>query len=121
MIDEIKPIELPCRDLRAREVENRPGQIEGRRDLAAGGPGLDPSGPAHDERYADAAFKGGALGATERAHVRGPGEAAVVGDENHQGVFLELVLLQGRQHAADLTIEIFEHCYVGFCIRFGPV
>ena len=121
MVDEIKSIELFSRNLRAREVEDRPCQIEGRRDLVAGGPGLDPSGPAHDERYADAAFKGGALGATERAHVRGAGEAAVIGDENHQGVFLELVLLQGRQHPADLTVKIFEHRYVGFCIRFGPV
>ena len=77
---------------------------------------LDFTGPAHDEGDTNAAFVGGAFQTFEESiavEERGIGTAffvrAIVGGEDHDGVFVETFLLEFGKNLADVGIQAGDH------------
>ena len=80
-----------------------------RRDARAG---RDSGGPAHEERYADAALEVGRLPAAQRRIEPGQVDVvrrAVVVGEDHQRVLIETLRAQGLHHPADAAVQRADH------------
>ena len=124
---EVYPVEFPLRlhvhacdgQSRGRGVELDHGWIEHT--------GLQAAGPGDEERHADAAFERGALGTAKRMVARsvhrraGHGGAAVVADEENEGVLLEAGVGELLAHAADGFVHRQHHGGVGAALLVGDV
>ena len=115
---EVDAVELPCGIDGAACGHDGGGQdIQGADRLLVDLAGRNASGPLHREGDAIAALEERPLGAAQR---RVPGrdgpEAAVVADEDDQGVLLEVVGAQAGKYLADRVVHGDGHGGVGFAL-----
>ena len=94
------------RQLRPEDRGQRRQDIDVAGDAVARRAGGDASRPAHEARFADAAFEVGRLVARERRCRTAGG--AVVGGEDHERVFIQELLAQGGHDLADRPIDLFD-------------
>src|SRR5882672_6727189 len=104
--EKVHAIEV-ARQGKSGRAEESGEHVEGGNGLAIDGAGGDALGPAHQEGDADAAFRQGAFAAADGflEVPAGEGGAAVVAEENDDGVILEMVEAEGAQEKADAVIH----------------
>ena len=97
------------------------GEIKGDRDLIGFPAGGYCARPVDDGRNTDASFVGASFGAGQGG-VSGTGGAAIVPGKDDQGLFLQLMVRQGCQHAADGSIHVLDHGHIdiGRCRPLMP-
>jgi hypothetical protein len=92
-------------------------KIRGRHGFGANAAGSGGAGPFDQERFPHATFVGPAFARAEwevgGGRSLGGGEAAVVGGENDDGVFVDFQLGKFFQDAADIFIEVLDHRRIG--------
>ncbi len=96
---------------RPADLQERRRPVRGEDGLVAHLPAVDPRGPPHQGRHADAAFLQGALASGERPVVREALTAVVRGEED-EGVPLLTGRLQCPQHLADRPVQVLHQLRV---------